>query len=151
MRMSISTIKERKMGGNIVAGGVLLDVYDLQVTGDESPKAGDATDVTVSFKFTEPFYTVFFRPQAWPFTVKVYAEGLGGDAPWPPEPGPVERRWQQGGSCTQGNPDYQVKVPVTLNREGVYKLSAIVELDNNAGFVMGFSEKEAQVTAWTAV
>ena len=139
------------MGGNVVAGGVLLDVYDLEVTGDESPKAGEATEATVSFKFTEPFYTVIFKPPAWPFTVKVYAKGLGRAGPFTPEPGPVERRWQQGGSCTQATPDYQVKVPVTLNREGVYKLSAIVELDNNAGFVMGFSEKEAQVSVWTAV
>jgi hypothetical protein len=137
------------MGGNVVAGGVLLDVYDLQVTGDPSPQAGTATEVTVSFRFTEPFYTVFFRPPQWPFTIKVYAEGLGAAFVFPPEPGPIETRWQQPGNCTQANPDYQAKVPITINREGVYKLAAIVELDRNAGFVMGYSEKEVQISVWT--
>jgi hypothetical protein len=135
------------MGGNVVAGGVLLDLYDLQLTGDPSPRAGAATEVTVFFRFTEPFYGTFFYP-SWPWTVKVYAEGYGGR--WLAGEGrPQEWTWTRSGTCSQASPDYQEKVPVTLAREGVYKLSAIVELDNNAGFVMGYAETEVQVSVWT--
>ena len=139
------------MGGNVVAGGVLLDVYDLEVTGDPSPPAGAATEVTVSFKFTQPFYDTIWKKYNWPFTIKVYAEGYGD--PWPPagEPGgPYEWWWTRNGNCNQANPDYQIPVPVSLMSEGVYKLSAIVELDNNTGFVMGFSEEDVQISVWTA-
>ena len=137
------------MGGNVVAGGVLLDLYDLQVTGDSSPQAGAATEVTVKFKFLQPFYSAFLQP-TWPYTIKVYAEGYGGR--WLAGEGrPQEWTWTLPGTCAQANPDFTEKVPVTLNREGVYKLSAIVELDNNAGFVMGYAETEVQISVWTAV
>lgn len=138
------------MGGNVVPGGTLLNLYDLQITGDPSPRAGTATEVTVCFRFTQPLYSVIWRPFNWPFTVKVYVEGYGGT--WLPGEGtPQERTWTLAGTCTQASPDYCVKVPVTLSREGVYKVSAIVELDNNAGFVMGFldSGKEGQISVWT--
>ena len=62
---------------------------------------------------------------------------------------PEEWSWPKPGTCTQASPDFTEKVAVTLNREGVYKLSAIVELDNNAGFVMGYSEEEDQISVWT--
>ena len=138
------------MGGNMQPEGVLLDLYDLQVTGDASPQAGSATEVEVKFKFSQPFYGTFVQPKSWPYTVKVYAEGYGGSWDWT-EGSPQERSWTKNGTCTQSSEDFAVKVPVTLNREGVYKLSAIVELDAQAGWVMGYSEKEVQISVWTAV
>jgi hypothetical protein len=136
------------MGGNVVAGGVLLDLHDLQLTGDPAPQAGVATEVTVKFKFSQPFYRVVWRRANWPWTVKVYAEGYGGR--WLAGEGrPQEWTWTLSGTCAQANPDFTEKVPVTLNREGVYKLSAIVELDKNAGFVMGYADEEVQISVWT--
>lgn len=129
------------MGKNETTGAT-CDLYSLQVTGDPAPQGGTATEVTVKFKFSEPFYSVFLRPNNWPYTVKVYAEGFG-DVP--------EQRFQQSGTCNQASTDYTVVVPVTLSNEGVYKVSAIVELDNNAGFVMGYSDDEVQITVWTAI
>jgi hypothetical protein len=131
------------MGSNIVAGGKLLDLVDLQVTGEESPRAGTATEVTVSFRFAEPFYSAFLRPSAWPYTIKVYAEGYGDLA--------RELQSEKAGTCTQASPDFEERVSITFDREGVYMLSAIVELDKKAGFVMGFSEKQVQISAWTAM
>lgn len=119
------------------------DLYDLQVTGDPAPQGGTATQVTVHFKFSQPFYSVFLQPANWPWTVKVYAEGYGDYA--------TEQTFTQAGMCNQSGPDYSVVVPITLNNEGVYKISAIVELDNNAGFVMGYSEKDVQIAVWTAI
>ena len=136
------------MSGNVVAGGVLLDLHDLQLTGDPAPQAGVATEVTVKFRFLQNFYQVVWQPANWPWTVKVYAEGYGGR--WLAGEGrPQEWTWTLPGTCAQANPDFTEKVPVTLNREGVYKLSAIVELDNNAGFVMGYADKEVQISVWT--
>jgi hypothetical protein len=136
------------MSGNVVAGGVLLDLYDLQVTGDPSPRAGSPTEVTVKFRFLQPFYQVVWRPASWPWTVKVYAEGYGGRR-LVGEGRPQEWSWTQPGTCTQASPYFTEKVPVTLNREGVYKLSAIVELDKGAGFVMGYADEEVQISVWT--
>lgn len=130
------------MGGNEFPGGVLLDLYDLQVTGDESPQAGAATEVTVFFRVAEPFHATFLVGTGWPYEVKVYAEGYGDF--------PGEYRSFANGTCNATGPDYQVKVPVTLPDEGVYKVTAIVELSNNAGWVMGFSDQEVQITVWTA-
>lgn len=141
------------MGANQVMPGMQVDLYDLQIAGDESPQAGVATSVDVSFNFTQPYHDVFLAPANWPFMVKVYAEGYGIPFPAPPgEPsGPYEWQWSIPGNCNQpGNPDYTVNVPITLQREGVYKLTAIVELDLGAGFIMGFSETEVQVSVWTA-
>jgi hypothetical protein len=118
-----------------------LDVTNLEVTGDDSPEAGVATEVTVSFVFTQPMYGIFLAPAQWPFTVKIYAEGLGDWA--------VEQRTEQAGTCNQANPDYQVAVPVTFPNEGVYLISALVELDNGAGTVMGWSDQEVRISAWT--
>ncbi len=131
------------MAGNVVAGGVMCDLFDLQVTGDPAPEGGTPTEVAVSFRFLQPFYQVFWQPVDWPWTVKVLAEGYG--------PHATERIFTETGVCNQNNPEYTVPVPITLNREGVYKVSAIVELDNNAGFVMGYSEKDVQITVWTAI
>jgi hypothetical protein len=122
---------------------VTLDLYDLQVTGDPSPQTGTATEVTVSFRFTEPFYTNVFLANNWPFTVKIYAEGLGDWA--------TEERAEQSFICDQANPDYQIPIPLTLDNEGVYLISALVELDNNLGTVMGWSDQEVKIAVWTSV
>lgn len=119
------------------------DLYSLQVTGDPSPQGGTPTEVTVSFKFSQPFYGVFLRPNNWPWTVKLYAERYGSDIP--------PQFVSQAGTCNQVSPDYTVAIPVTLNAEGVYRVSAIVELDNNAGSVMGFSDTDVQISVWTAI
>ena len=120
---------------------VTLDVYDLQVTGDPSPRAGTATEVTVSFRFNEPFYTNVFFANAWPFSVKLYAERIGAGAVDIPV---------QSFTCNQASPDYQLPIPVTLNQEGVYLISALVELDNNLGTVMGWSDTDVRISVWTA-
>lgn len=132
------------MSGNEFASTVLLDVFDLEVTGDPSPEAGTATEVTVSFRFSQPFYGTFLHNPTteWPFEVKVYAEGLGDWA--------REQRTLQNGTCNQADPEYRVAVPVTLDREGVYLISALVELGPMGGWVMGWSDKEARITVWTA-
>jgi hypothetical protein len=129
------------MPGNDWGIGVPLDLTNLAVTGDASPQAGTATEVTVSFSFVQPFYSIFLRPTSWPFTVKVYAEGLGDWA--------REDIARVNGTCNQPGPDYEIVVPVTLDREGVYLVSALVELDDGAGIVMGYSDQQTQISVWT--
>lgn len=120
---------------------VLLDLYKLEVTGDDSPPAGTATQVKVSFKFSEPFYTYVWLDGNWPFTVKIYAERIGG--------GPDYDLAQVAYNCDQPSPDYEKTIDVTLPREGVYIVSAIVELDKHMGSVMGWADQPVQITAWT--
>jgi hypothetical protein len=130
------------MAGNELGNTVLLDVTNLEVTGDSSPEAGTATEVSVSFVFAQPLYSVVWQPANWPFTIKVYAEGIGARP---------ELITTQPGTCNQANPDYVVPVPLTLGAEGVYLITALVELDNGAGFIMGWSEEERRISAWTAI
>ncbi len=127
-----------------------LDVTDLTVTGDPAPQAGIATEVTVKFEFPEMFHNIFLRPQNWPYSVKIYAEGFGGFVPG--EGAPQERAWIKNGICNQVGANsnlYTVAVPITLGVEGVYKLSAIAELDNGAGIVMGYTDKTVQISVWS--
>ena len=140
------------MGANIPNPPfAFLDVTGLSVTGDPSPGIGVPTQVTVDFRFPAPFHNIFLSPTNWPYTVKVYAEGYGG---WVPGEGtPQERAFQVAGNCDQAGQNanvYQVNVPVTLTREGVYRMSAIVELDNGAGFIMGFADDPVQINVWSA-
>lgn len=128
-----------------------LNVTNLAVTGDVSPEAGVATQVTVKFEFPLLFHNIFLKPQNWPYTVKVYAEGYGGYVPG--EGMPQERAWTKSGTCNQTGPNanqYSIDVPITLLREGVYSASAIVELDNGAGIIMGFADTPVQINVWSS-
>lgn len=127
-----------------------LNVTDLTVTGDSAPQVGVATQVTVKFVFPAMFHDIFLRPQNWPYTAKVYAEGYGGFVPG--EGIPEERAWTKSGTCNQSGPtanEYSVDVPITLSREGVYSLTVIVELDNGAGIIMGFADTPVQIGVWS--
>ena len=97
------------------------------------------------------FHNIFLQPPNWPYTVKVYAEGFGGFVPG--EGVPQERAWTKNGICNQVGANsnlYSVSLPITLGVEGVYKLSAIAELDNGAGIIMGYSETTVQISVWSS-
>jgi hypothetical protein len=126
------------MGGNYP----WFQVTDLTAE-DTTVKHGETTTVTVKFSCTGDPQADFYTERDWPFTVKVYLEGFG--------PGTArERIWTDPGNLEKDEPDYEHKVEIgPLDLEGVYEVGALVELDDDAGFVMGHYDGDLKISIWT--
>jgi hypothetical protein len=108
---------------------------------DKTVEHGQKTKVTVKFTCAGDPLAKFFTKKKWPYTTKVYLEGFG------PRP---ETQWQAPGNLEEGEKDYEAEVEIgPLNREGVYEVGALVELDGDAGFVMGHYDGDLKISIWT--
>jgi hypothetical protein len=102
---------------------------------------GKRTTVTVSFFCKGDPQAEWYCDKSWPFTAKVYLEGFGTRP---------ERQWTASGNLAPGQGDYEMEVEVgPLNLEGVYAVGALVELDDDAGFVMGHYDGDLKLSIWT--
>ena len=124
------------MGGNYS----YFQVTD--VTAEQSTvKAGEKTKVTVKFSCKGDPQAEWYCDKSWPFTAKVYLEGLGTRP---------EQDWWASGNLEPDEGDYEKEIEVgPLNSEGVYEVGALVELDDDAGFVMGHYDGDLKISVWT--
>ena len=125
------------MGGNYS----YFQVTDVTAK-DSTVEHGTTTDVTVKFSCKGDPQAEFWRDKKWPFTAKVYLEGFGSHPP--------EDQWWAHGKLDPAEEDYEQVVSIgPLNLEGVYEVAALVELDDDAGFVMGHYDGDYKISVWT--
>jgi hypothetical protein len=127
------------MGGNYS----YFQVTDVTAK-DSTVKVGSSVDVKVTFSCKGDPQAEFYRKKQWPFTAKVYFEGFSS---WPPEP----YGWASGKLEKDKEVYEQVVTVGPLNKEGVYEVAALVELDDDAGFVMGHYDGDFKISIWSEI
>ncbi len=136
------------MGGNYT----WFDVTGVTVK-DATVRKGQTAELTVKFTCDGDLLAEWFRgdftpavptpPPPFDFDVKVYLEGMGSladvDVP------------EVTGNLVPNQANYEIKVTTpTLNKEGIYEVTALVELGHNAGFVMGHWDGDLKISVWDA-
>jgi len=126
------------MGGNYA----YFQVVDVTAA-DTTVESGEKTTVTVKFTCKGDPQAKFYTKKSWPYTAKVYLEGFGSRP---------EDEWEAHGKLAPGQEEYEKDVEIgPLTSEGVYEVGALVELDDEAGFVMGHYDGDLKISIWTEI
>ena len=129
-----------------------FNVTDITVE-DATVRSGFPAKLTVKFSCDGDLLAEWFRgdflppvptpPPPFDYEVKVYLEGMGRVADVDV---PVVT-----GDLVPNQADYEVLVTTpNLSQEGVYEVTALVELGHNAGFVMDHWDGDLKISVWTA-
>ena len=114
---------------------------------DETVQTGTSAELTVKFTCDGDLWARWVRgdfgpPPPWDYQVKVYLEGMGTL--------PEVNANSVIGTLVKNQADYEVEVTTpTLNPEGIFEVAALVELSQNAGFVMGHWDGDLKISVWT--
>lgn len=119
-----------------------FQVTDLTVS-DTTVKSGEKVTVTVKFTCSGDPQGEWYCNHNWPYTAKIYLEGFGTSA---------EQQWTSSGKLNPGVEEYEKDIEIgPLTGEGIREVGALVELDDDAGFVMGHYDGDLKLSVWTAV